>query len=74
MRFAKDSAGWKAWAAGFYLKHQEQVAAIPGLNEGKAREYCDAQLEALMAGGVAVVETWETEVPPRLAAMILGEM
>lgn len=73
LRFAKDPAGWRAWATDYYAKHAPHVAALPGMNEGKAREYCDGQLAALLGGGVAATEAWETEATARLAWMILGE-
>jgi HK97 family phage portal protein len=73
VRLAGKPDKWKAWAIEFYDKHAAFVSTLGRMTETTARDYCDGQREALLVGGVAVVETWETEAVPRLAALILGE-
>jgi HK97 family phage portal protein len=74
VRYAKDPAGWKAWATDFYDKHAGYVAeALPGMDEARARDYCARQLAAVLAGGVAAVETFEEIIAPQLAALALED-
>jgi HK97 family phage portal protein len=71
-RFASKPDAWKAWAASYYEKHAVFVASLGRMTEATAREYCQGQRDALLAGGVGVVETWEETAVPRLASLILG--
>lgn len=73
VRFAGDSAAWRAWVEDFYEKHAAHVAAALHMPEPRARAYAAQQREALLAGGLATVELWEETVTPRLAALALGE-
>lgn len=72
-RFAKDASGFKTWATTYYERHAAHVAEVLHLDAADARAYADGQRDALIAGGVAATETWEDTLPPRLAALALGE-
>lgn len=73
VRYAKDPAGFRRWAASFYEEHAEHVAQVLHLEFPAATAYAASQRDALVTGGAAVVETWEETVVPQLAAMALGE-
>lgn len=62
---------WARWVSEFYEDHAGYVAEVLRIDAGPARQYADEQAAALLAGGVGVVETWETTVTPRLAALAL---
>lgn len=70
-RYAKDEAAWRAWALDYYEKHVAVVTGTLHVSRDVARAYCHDQLGALLAGGVSVVEGWEAEAVPRLAALAL---
>jgi HK97 family phage portal protein len=72
-RYAKDPAGWRAEVADFYDQHVAHVADVMHVGLELARAYAVGQRDALLAGGVAVVETWEARVVPQLVALALGE-
>jgi HK97 family phage portal protein len=71
VKYAKDPEKWRAWALDWYAKHESHVAETLHIPAEAARAYATAQRDALLAGGVAVVETWEETVPHRLAALVL---
>lgn len=71
--FARDPGGWRKWLLSYYEKHQVYVAEALHLSAQQAQAYADAQREMLVAGGLSVVETWESECVPRLAWLALGE-
>lgn len=72
VRYAKDPAAWRAWATDFYDRHAGFVAeTLPGFSEARARDYCARQLAAVLAEGVAAVETFEETIAPQLAALAL---
>jgi HK97 family phage portal protein len=70
-RYAKDPSAWRAWAEDYYGRHVMVVATTLHVEEDSARNYCEAQLRALLAGGLAVVQAWEKEAVPRLAALAM---
>jgi HK97 family phage portal protein len=71
-KYAKDPAAWRAWVTDFYDKHAGHVAEAMHVSEDQARAYATGQRDALLAGGVAVTETWEETVAPQLAALAMG--
>ncbi len=73
-KHSKDRAGWKAFVLEAYAKHAAYVAEVMHVPLADARAYCDSQAAALVAGGAAAAEAWETDIPPRLAALALGEI
>lgn len=72
-KFARDLPGWRAFLASSYADHAQYVAATMLVDDTAARSYCDGQAAAVLAGGVAVAETWDSEIAPRLVALALGE-
>lgn len=72
IQYAKDPAGWKAWATEFYEQHAAFVAETLHIPELEAHTYAEGQRDALLAGGVAVTETWETDVVADLAQLAMG--
>lgn len=72
-RFARDPAGWRAWVNAYYAKHAVYVAQAMRMDEADASAYASRQRDALLAGGLSVVESWEHTVAPQLAASRLGE-
>jgi HK97 family phage portal protein len=74
IRFAADPHGWRAWVLEQYTRHAPIVAEALDLAPVTATAYCDGQVAQLLAaGGLEAVETWEQTIPPRLAAIALGE-
>lgn len=70
-RLARSKDGWRAFVLELYGGHAEHVARKMRIPEEAARAYCDRQAQALLTGGAAAAETWELEMPPKLAAMAL---
>ncbi len=70
-KLARDRVGWRAFVLETYGKHAPHVAEVMRISEDEARAYCDGQAAQLLAHGVAALEAWETEIPPRLAALAL---
>ncbi len=73
LRYANDPGGWRVAVTQFYDAHAEHVAETLHIPEPEARAYSRAQLDAVLAQGLSACETWETTVPPRLAALAFGE-
>lgn len=71
IRYARDPAGWQRWVEQYYRKHATHLAQTLRLPEEAARSYAERQKTALLAEGVAIVETWEDTVSPQLAALAL---
>lgn len=72
-KHSKDRASWKAFVLESYAKHTGYVAEVMRIAEPSARAYCDSQAAALLAGGAAAAQNWETDIPPRLAAVAIEE-
>jgi HK97 family phage portal protein len=73
-KLARDAQRWSAWLADLYRgRHFDYLVRALDLPVDVARSWCEAQLAALAGGGLAVMETWETDAAPRLAALVLGE-
>jgi HK97 family phage portal protein len=73
-RFAADPAGWQAWLARFYREeHPPRVASALLVDAAAAARYCEAQLAAVLQGGVAAVTAWEETRVPLLERLALGE-
>lgn len=73
-RFAGDPAGWQAWLTRFYREeHPARVASALLVDAAAATRYCEAQLAAVIRGGVAEVTTWEETRVPLLERLALGE-
>lgn len=68
-KHSKDQGAWETAVDQFYSEHVGFVAAVMRIEEAEARAYCSNQAEALRKGGVAVMESWERSVVPRLAAL-----
>jgi HK97 family phage portal protein len=73
-RCGSSSATFRAKVATFYEEHAPAVAEALGLEPAVAEQYVAEQRRAVVAGGVAVLETWETERAQALAALALGEV
>lgn len=71
-RYARDPDGWQEWVRGYYERHAGHVVRALNVPKDAAREYCDEQAAALLAGGAKVAEAWEAERVPRLTALALG--
>jgi HK97 family phage portal protein len=71
--FEANADGWAGWLAQFYGKHAEMVSETLDLGPATARDYCERQRAAVLAGGIGVLEAWETDVTPALARLALGE-
>lgn len=71
VKYAGDPAAWKRWASEFYERHAEFLVEALHLSEEQANRYAAHQRDALVDGGVTVIETWETEAAARLAALKL---
>jgi HK97 family phage portal protein len=69
-KLARDATAWRAFVVETYEAHVGYVSKTMRIDEGKAREYCDRQAAALLAGGAAAAEKFE---PAALAALALGE-
>jgi HK97 family phage portal protein len=72
VQFSSNPERWHAAVDAFYARHAGHVAEIMRISDEQARGYCQAQAEALKAGGMRVVETWPDQIPPRLAALALN--
>lgn len=64
---------WKAWVADFYREHALFVAEALQLELGIARAYAERHRDELLAGGLAVLEKWETEAVAELTALAVEE-
>jgi len=69
-RFAADSDGWTKWVKAYYASHTVTLMEVLRVEVDSAEEYADAQRDALLAGGVKVIEAWPAELPERLMAMV----
>jgi hypothetical protein len=69
-RFAADQEGWEKWVRGFYVSHAVTLMTVLGVEVDSAEEYADGQRDALLAGGVKVIEGWPAVLPERLMAMV----
>ena len=72
-KHADDPAAFRAWLNDFYAKHAVKVSTRLGIGEDAARAYAADQRGAVLAHGLAAVETWESTVPDRLVALALGD-
>jgi HK97 family phage portal protein len=72
-KFSRDKDGWRAWVLETYAKHAAHVAEVMRISADDARVYCDGQVNALLAHGASVAETWDAEATPRLIALALRE-
>ena len=70
-KLARDPEAWREWVASYYARHAGHVVEVLGVTDAAARSYCDWEATALLSGGARVVEEWEAEVAPRLAALSL---
>ena len=70
-KLARNKDGWKAFVLELYGGHAAHVAKKMRIDDAVARGYCDRQAAALLAGGVGVIEAWDVEIPPQLAALAL---
>jgi HK97 family phage portal protein len=71
-KLARQPEQWGAWVGSYYERHADHVSKALNLSDIAARNYCADQSSALLTHGVAVVESWEKEVVPRLVAAVLG--
>jgi len=69
-RFAADSEGWEKWVRAFYQTHAVTLMEVLRVEVDSAEGYADAQRDALLAGGVKVIEDWPVKLPERLMAMV----
>lgn len=69
----RDAVAWRAFVLQLYETHAPFVARAMMMAEERARQYCDRQAAALLAGGPAVAATWERDVPAVLADLALEE-
>lgn len=72
VRFAADPKRWAAAVADFYERHAEMVENELHLSADAAAGYCREQREAVLAGGMAVVATWESDRVAHLERLALG--
>lgn len=70
-KYARDPMAWRGFVIEMYGKHVTHVAEVMRIKEDDARAYCDRQAADLLAGGAAVVASWETDAAPRLAALAM---
>jgi HK97 family phage portal protein len=71
-RLASDNRKWRAAVLDLYARHVEFVARLMRVELRVARTYCDGQAAAVLAGGLAVAESWETELHEKLMGLALG--
>lgn len=71
-RCASNSAAFEAFVREFYADHVEMVSTTMKISEADATAYCEGQRDAVIWGGAKAMESWEDEVPPRLATLALG--
>ncbi len=71
-KLARQPRAWEQFVVATYEKHAPYVAKTMRISEAQARSYCAQQVAALLAGGAGAAEKFETEIPPRLAALVLG--
>jgi hypothetical protein len=71
VRFAKDPRAWRKFVDEYYLKHAAHVAEVMRISRALAATYCAGQAAALKASGIGIMESWQTEIPPRLAALAM---
>jgi HK97 family phage portal protein len=69
-RFASDAEGWEKWVRAFYASHTVTLMEVLRVEVDSAEEYADGQRDALLAGGVKVIEAWPETLPARLMAMV----
>jgi hypothetical protein len=69
-RLAADPEGWEKWVRGFYMSHTVTLMEVLRVEVDSAEEYAETQREALLAGGVAVIEEWPAKLPEKLMAMV----
>lgn len=72
VRFAADPRRWAEAVSDFYARHAEMVENELHLPADVAAGYCREQREAVLAGGVAVVATWERDRVAHLERLALG--
>jgi HK97 family phage portal protein len=72
-RFAADAPGWQAWLQTFYTEHAGFVADVLKIDPPEAERYAVSQRMAVSRHGVKALDSWESEMPPHLAALALGE-
>lgn len=70
---AADATGWRAWVAEFYSEHGPFAAEKLQLEPAIARAYADRHRDALLAKGVAVLETWTTDAVAELLRLAAEE-
>ena len=71
-KLAKNRDKWRAFVLEFYGAHADYVAKTMRISDAAARGYCDGQASAVLGSGLAVVETWERDVPERLVMLAAG--
>lgn len=69
-RFASDAEGWEKWVRAYYQTHTITLMEVLRVEVDSAEEYTDGQRDALLAGGVKVIEAWPALLPERLMAMV----
>lgn len=72
-RLAADPQGWSAWLREWYGTHAQFVSEVLELEPGVARAYCESHRDALIAGGLAATEGWETAAATELLHLTLEE-
>lgn len=72
----RTGAEGEAWTTGvhdFYEAHGRQVGTTMRIPEHEAIGYAHGQRDELLAGGIAVLDTWEPERAQRLAELAVGQ-
>lgn len=69
---AADPKRWAGFVSDWYQAHAVHVSEAMALPAEEARAYADGQRDALLAGGLGVLATWEDTAVPRLADLVLG--
>ena len=69
-RFAADADGWAKWVRAFYASHAVTLMEVLRVEVDSAEQYTDEQRDALLTGGVGVIEAWPEALPKRLMAMV----
>ena len=72
-RTASDTAAFQQAVTEFYAEHAEDVAQALHMDLGAAIDYSEEQRTAVLAGGIGVMGTWESERVAALAELALRE-
>lgn len=71
-KLAGDPEKWRGFVLEFYGGHASYVERTMRMSEAGSRRYCDHQASAVLAGGLAIVESWGQEEREWLAMLALG--